>query len=329
MSRMSDEAGIDVVCLSGLESSLCTHRLDANLDEVERVVEFARALYDSGKDRLLLLVAAGLRGAARILSELESLGYNPFLVEFTGVPEVMLSGLSLDDVIRFHLGHLSLTMMERRRARRVYPAITRRELFRSAFIPTPRYMIPPSIGEEDADECSRFCPYDAIGGKGVDEKRCRGCMLCVTRCRGAASKMPAWTGAASMAYIYSFAASKSLDGVLFICRNALDYLDEKVVEASPARLLSVHVPCISWLPPKLLSVLKSLGLYVHVYYDPRVCASCRSAKAAEIAAKELAESGVTVSSSLTEASAYAFTGYGRARLSEDELAEVFIRAISS
>ncbi len=311
-----------------MESELCSQRLDATLDETERLVEFIRALWgDEGEPGPLLLVSASLRGAAKLLSELESLGYNPYLVEFTGVPEVMLSGLSLDDVIRFHLGHISITMRERLSAKRVYPAVTRRELFRSMFLVTPRYVILPEI--RHGHECSDACPYGALSDDSVDEKRCRGCMLCMSRCPSAFSKMPAWTGPASMAYVYSFAASKSLDGVLFICRRSLDALDEKAVEASPARLVAVHIPCVSWLSPRLLGVLRKLGLYVHVYYDPGACSSCRVAEAARVASQELAKRDITVSASLMEASPYAFTGYGRKRLSEEEIAEEFIRAISS
>lgn len=325
---MSEDRAINVVCLSGLESELCSQRLDATLDETERLVEFIRALWgDDGEQGPLLLVSASLRGTAKLLSELESLGYNPYLVEFTGIPEVMLSGLSLDDVIRFHLGHISITMRERLSAKKVYPAVTRRELFRSMFLVTPRYVILPEIGRGHG--CGDACPYGALSDAGVDEKRCRGCMLCMSRCPSAFNKMPAWTGPASMAYVYSFAANKSLDGVLFICRRSLDALDEKAVEASPARLLAVHIPCISWLSPRLLGVLRKLELYVHVYYDPEACGSCRVAEAARIASQELAKHGVTVSASLMEASPYAFTGYGRRRLSEEEIAEEFIRAVSS
>ena len=271
----------------------------------------------------MLLVSAGLRGASTILSELESLGYNPYLVEFTGVPEVMLSGLSIDDVIRFNLGYLSLTLSERLSARRVYPAVSRRELFRSMFIVIPRYVIIPEIKRGEA--CSS-CPYGALSEDGVDEKRCRGCMLCMSKCLHVFRKMPAWTGPASMAYIYSYAVSRSLDGVLFICHRALDVLDEKAVEASPARLLPVHIPCISWLSPRLLSVLRKLGLYVHVYTD-EACSKCRYSEAASIAAEELRAAGITVSGSLIEASPYAFTGYGREKLSEEEIAEEFMKAL--
>ena len=325
---MSEERTISIICLSGLESELCSQRLDATLDETERLIEFIRALWgDNNEPEPLLLVSASLRGTARLLSELESLGYNPYLVEFTGVPEVMLSGLSLDDVIRFHVGHTSITLGERLGAKKVYPAITRRELFRSMFLVTPRYVVLPEIRRGHG--CSHACPYNALSDEGVDEKRCRGCMLCMSMCPSVFRKMPAWTGPASMAYVYSFAASKSLDGVLFICRKNLDVLDERAVEASPARLLAVHVPCVSWLSPRLLGVLRKLGLYVHVYYDPDACGSCRVAEAARMASQELVKHGVTVSASLMEASPYAFTGYGRRRLSEEEIAEEFIRAISS
>ena len=325
---MSEERTINIVCLSGLESELCSQRLDATLDETERLVEFIDALWgEDSEQEPLLLVSASLRGASRLLSELESLGHNPYLVEFTGVPEVMLSGLNLDDIIRFHLGHISITLVERLGAKKIYPAVTRRELFKNMFLITPRYIILPEISREHG--CKDICPYGALSDDGIDEKKCRGCMLCMSKCPSAFSKMPAWTGPASMAYVYSFAASKSLDGVLFVCRRSLDALDEKVVEASPARLLAVHIPCISWLSPRLLAVLRKLGLYVHVYYDTRICDSCRVADAAKLASQELARSGVTVSASLVEASPYAFTGYGRRRLSEEEIAEEFIRAISS
>ncbi|BEP17193.1 hypothetical protein PYJP_05450 [Pyrofollis japonicus] len=318
---------ISILCLSGLESPLCTHRADTSLDNVDQVLEVLRGIWSEDKERLVLIVSTSFKGSARLLEEVESLGHNPFLLEFTGVPEIMLSGLNIDEVISFHLGLLSLTSGERRRAEKIHPAVSRRELLRSAFIVSPKYIILPSIRSERAAECANTCPYGALGEKGLEKNKCRGCMLCAHRCIGAFTRLPVWTGASSMAYVYSFAAAKKIDGVVFVCRKALEALEDRVVEASPARLIAVHVPCIAWLFPRLLSALRSLGLYVHVFFDESVCRDCRSGEAALIAVKELREIGITVSDSLSEASAYAYTGFGREKVDEDRVASMLLEAL--
>jgi Pyruvate/2-oxoacid:ferredoxin oxidoreductase delta subunit len=309
---------VEVYCLAGLDSRFCTRRFEENLDKPSSIVDIVDQAITQGK--IVLLVSTALSGFEKVLAEVEDLGRNPFLLEATGIPEAMLSGLSLDSVISFHLGLITLTVGERRRARKVYPPVTRRQLLRNLFIVKPYYAIQPK--EIPGKKCGS-CPYNAIRDDGfLDAGRCRGCMLCLTRCGLA----PIWTGPAALAYTYKFVEEAMLDGVVFICRSQLGLLDSKAVEASPARLIAFHVPCISWLNPQLLRALESLDVYTTVLYDSGLCKDCKLSKAAEIAVSMLREEGIEVSDSLTPASMHAFEGYSRPKRSGDEVASVLASA---
>jgi ferredoxin len=303
---------VEVYCLAGLDSRFCTRRFEEDMSKTSRVVDLVDPAVT--QDKIVLLVSTGLSGFEKVLAEVEDLGRNPFLLEATGVPEAMLSGLSLDSVVSFHLGLIALTAGERRRARKVYPPVTRRQLLKNLFIVKPYYAIQP---REVPQGCSSGCPYSAVGeGGAVDRSRCRGCMLCLTRC----GLSPVWTGPAAIAYTYKFVEESSLDGVVFVCRSQLGLLDSKAVEASPARLIAFHVPCISWLNPRLLRALEGLDVYTMVLYDLQRCSGCRVSEAAEAAAGMLRGAGIEVSDSLTPASMHAFKGYSRPRRSSEEIA---------
>jgi len=320
------ESGVEVVCLGGIVSDACTRSVEARLEERSRVVRVLEDVWNGEPGRPVLLVSPGLGGFDSLLDEVEELGFNPFLLEATGVPETMLSGMSLESVIGFHVGFIEATVEERRGARRVQPRVTRREALRRLFLVTPRYRVLPRL--RDPGRCGGgVCPYSALGPRGVDEARCRGCMVCAWRCPDAVEP-PAWTGPLGMLYAYRFVSEHGLDGVLFICRRMLGRLDEAAVEASPARLLSFHVPCVSWLYPQLVRVLRErLGVYVHVYYDADACRGCELGEAADAAAEALRGSGAVVSASLVEASAHAFTGYARPALSLEEAVEAMLEAL--
>jgi Fe-S-cluster-containing hydrogenase component 2 len=324
---MSRDNDISILCLAGLESTLCTHRVDSGLEGTNQVLEALQRIWSEDDMRLVLIVSTSFKGSSRLMEEVESLGYNPFLLEFTGVPEVMLSGLSIDEIISFHLGLLSLTAHERRSAEKVYPVVSRRELLRNAFIVSPRYIILPDIREDKAAECINACPYGAITNRGLEKSKCRGCMFCAHNCVKEMAHLPAWTGPASMAYIYSFIANKRLDGVVFTCRRALETFEDRIVEASPARLVAAHIPCIAWLFPRLLRALVDLGLYVHIFYEEDACNACRSADATRIAVEELRNIGINISATLSKASMYAYTGFGREKISEDKVASILLEAL--
>lgn len=309
---------VEVYCLSGLDSRYCSRRFEEGMDDPVRVADLVAPVISSGK--AVLLVSTGFQGFGRVLAELEEVGRNPLLVEATGVPESMLSGLSLDTVILFHLGHIALTLGERRRARKFYPPVTRRQLLKNLFTVTPRYVVQP---RNPPLGCS-VCPYNALGEEGLDESRCRGCMLCCSLCGGCT---PAWTGPAAMAYLYRFVAEAGLDGVVFVCRSQLGLLDVKTVEASPARLAAFHVPCITWLSPRLLRVLEELEVHTTVLLDLEgACRGCWLSAAALRAVEELRRAGVVVSDGLSHASSYAFTGYSRRRRSGEEVAALLASA---
>ena len=326
MGQGGEAGGVEVVCLGGIVSEACTRSAEARLDERERVVRVLEEVWGEDSGRPVLLVSPGLRGFEDVLTDVEELGFNPFLLEATGVPETMLSGLPLETVIGFHVGLLEATGAERRSARRIQPRVSRREALRRLFLVLPRYRVLPRL--RDPRGCGDgVCPYSALGPRGLDEKRCRGCMVCAWRCPGVVEPL-LWTGPLGMLYAYRFVSEHGLDGVLFICRRMLGRLDEAAVEASPARLLAFHVPCVSWLYPQLLGVLRErLGVYVHVYYDPGGCAGCETREAAEAAAEALRVSGAVVSGSLVEASAHAFTGYSRPRVGLEEAAEAMLEAL--
>lgn len=326
MGQSGGDGGVEVVCLGGIVSEACTRSVEARLDERDKVVRVLEEVWGEDSGRPVLLVSPGLRGFGDLLNDVEELGFNPFLLEATGVPETMLSGLPLETVIGFHVGFLEATVAERRGARRVQPRVTRREALRRLFLVTPRYRILPRL-RGTAGCGGGVCPYSALGPRGLDEQRCRGCMVCAWRCLGLVEPL-LWTGPLGMLYAYRFVSEHGLDGVVFVCRRMLGRLDEAAVEASPARLLAFHVPCVSWLYPQLLSVLRGrLGVYVHVYYEPGGCSGCEAAKAAAVAAEALRGSGAVVSGSLVEASAHAFTGYARPRVGLEEALEAMLEAL--
>lgn len=312
-----------VVCLGGMVSGLCSVGVEALLDDTVKLVDIVDAVWGEDPERPILFVAPSLRGFSGFLRSLGEMGRNPFLVEVTGVPETMLSGLSMDKLIEYYAGFIALTFGERRRASKRRPAVTRRELFRRLFLVTPEYVIQPrGLGAG----CDDACPLGALRGGRVEESRCRGCMVCLHRC-GASTL---WAGAAAMAYAYRYVSEHGLDGVLFVCRERLDLLDEKAIEASPAKLLPVHLPCTGWLSPRLVAAMAGLGVYVHVLAGPGVCSGCPRweplASAGHLDA--LREAGAVVSEDLSPASSYAYTGYTRKRLDMEEVLRVLEEALA-
>ena len=311
---------VEVICLSGLDSSLCSRRVEASLADTAYVADLVAPIVAEGRGALL--VAPGFRGFPELLDELESLGRNPYLVEAATVVESMLAGLSLESIISYHLGLMTLTLRERRRARKVYPTVTRRQLLKSLFLVQPFFAIQP---ERVEGHCGSACPYNALGEQGVDRGRCRGCMLCAVAC----GSPPAWSGPAAVAYTYKFVEANALDGIVFVCRRQLDVLDEKAVEASPARLIVHPVPCISWLHPGLLKALERLEVHVFVLIDSKRCKGCILERASLKAVETLSAYGLQVVDGLVEASAVAFTGYSRRRRSNGEIAEVLQSALAN
>ncbi|ABM81202.1 hypothetical protein [Hyperthermus butylicus] len=307
---------VEVVCMNGISSAKCTRTVEIGLGDLHATVDLLDDVWGESPERPVLLVSTSLRGFDALVKELGELGRNPFLVEATGIPETMLSGLSLDNLIDYYAGFIAATLQERQRAKRRTPPVTRREALRRFFLIPPEYVVLPRLRGSCGD--AEVCPYSALTPEGLDEARCRGCMLCAAMCPGAVEQL-AWTGAASLAYAYSFADRYALDGILFICRRSLGMLDEYAVDASPARLLPFHVPCISWLQPSLLAALNKLGIRVHVHRDPGICNGCQLEAAAGIAEKLLSQRGVRVSPRLSEASIYAYTGYTRPKKSMREI----------
>jgi len=233
---------VSLVCAWGLRSSLCTRTVDVELGDASSVALAVAEELDEADG--VVLAAPGLEAASRVVEEVERLGRNPFLVEVTGIPETILSGLTLDELLAYHAGLLSASLEARRSAVARRPAVTRRELLRRAFLVEEQYVLPPSSVAGCPDEA---CPFGAIDGGRLRVERCRGCMLCRHRCPRV--EAPGLVGPLQLLYAYSYAASKALDGILVVCRRALPLLDAAAVEASPARLLPLHVPCLGWLDP--------------------------------------------------------------------------------
>ena len=272
----------------------------------------------------VLLVSPSLGDAVRVVEEVEGLGRNPFLVEATGIPEVMLSGLSLDEVIAYHVGLLESSIPGRRAARPRRPMVTRRELLRRAFMVEERYVLPPSSVEGCPDES---CPLGAVRGGRLVLERCRGCLLCRHRCPGV--RAPPVAGLVQLLYAYSYAAGKGLDGILVVCRSALPLLDRMAAEAGPARLLPFHVPCLGWLNPReARAVEEELGVPVAAYAPAQCEQRCVGGEEAhrEIRGSLLA-SGVRVVESLAELSTLAYTGYTRRPLPPGEAVERVARRL--
>jgi len=313
-----------VVCLGGMVSRNCSVSVDYVLEDYSKLVDVVDSVWEEEPGRPVLFVAASLRGFSGFLRELGELGRNPFMVEVTGIPESMLSGLSVDRLVEYYAGFMAVTLGERRRAVKRRPAVTRRELLRRLFLVTPEYVITPRLPE--GRDCSEACPLGAIRSGKVDAGRCRGCGVCVHGCGVA----PAWPGAAVLAYAYRYVSEHGLDGVVFVCRDRLNELEERVIEASPAKLLPLHVPCVGWLAPRLAAALRELGLYVHVLAGPGLCGGCPRWEplASSRHLRSLMESGVVVSERLVEASMHAFTGYTRPRLELERVLEVLGKALS-
>jgi len=314
------DVDIEIVCLSGLESRHCGWRLEAGLDDVPAVVDVLDRIWERDPGKPVVLVSTGLSGFWRLHRELAELGRNPFLVEATGIPETMLAGLSLDELIEYHAGFLVATLGDRRRAVKRRPPVTRRQLLRSLFIVPPEYVIPPRLRGRCPGEA---CPLGALDGERLDEQRCKGCLACLHRCPGV--EVPAWTGVTGLAYAYEWVETRGLDGVLFICRRLLGRLDGEAVEASPARLLPFHVPCVGWLVPWLLQEIAGLGVYLHVYAGGEACSSCQLWG---LVSSHVSELPATVSTELAEASMHAYTGYTRPRVGLDAVLERLSRAAS-
>lgn|GEM_PF-6813689 len=314
-----------VVCLGGMVSSHCRISVDTVLEDYSKLVDIVDTVWGEEPDRPVLFVSSSLRGFSGFLRELGELGRNPFLVEVTGIPETMLSGLPLDRLVEYYAGFIAVTYGERRRAVKRRPAVTRRELLRRLFLVVPEYVVPPPrLGEG----CAAACPLGAVGRDGgVDLGRCRGCGVCIHGC-GAA---PGWPGVAVLAYAYRYVAEHGLDGIVFVCRDRLDALEEHVIEASPAKLLPIHVPCAGWLSPRLLSTLERLGVYVHVLAGHGVCGGCQRWEPLSAAGhlEKLREAGVVVSESLVEASSRAFTGYARQKLDIEKVVEELEAALGA
>lgn len=316
---MGDEAVMEpvVICLGGMLSSHCSTSIDVVLDDYTKLVDVLDAVWGEEPGRPVLFVASRLSGFPGLLREIGEMGRNPFLVEVTGIPETMLSGLPLDKLIEYYAGFMTVTLRDRRRAAKRRPAVTRRELFRRLFLVTPEYVIPP----EHIDKCIQdSCPLGAVKDGRIDLSRCRGCMACIHGC----SEPPAWGGIASIAYAYRYVAENGLDGVLFICRERLGDLDQKAIEASPAKLLPFHLPCAGWLGPGVVKGLLRLGVYVHVYAGPGVCENCPrwDPLSESKLLGRLRGAGAVVSDSLSEASMHAYQGYTRQAVSLEEAVKI-------
>lgn len=313
------------VCAWGISSSLCSVNVDAEPGDTIHVANVVEELLSEDEERLVLVVAPGVSQAMEVIGEVKRRGLNHYRVEATGIPETMLSGLSMDELIAFHLGWLRVTAPARLSARRRTPAVSRREALRKLFLVTREYVLAP---EELPRGCGSACPYGAVKENGtVALEKCRGCMLCIHHCPGA--RAPGWAGPRELLYAYSYAAEKALDAVLLVCRGALPGLDAVAAEASPAKLLPVHVPCLGWLSPRLLGVVEeALGMPFLVYAPGGgACSACPAASHVTGHVKGLRESGARVISSLVEASTLAYTGYTRPRLSPGEAVERLARLL--
>ncbi len=316
-----------VLCLAGIDLGLCTEKTSLQLSDKDKLIDLVTGIWAENPQTPVLLVSPSFTGFSNFLGELSSLGYNHFLVDVTGVPESILSGLPLKELVEYFLGLLEASLSDRRRARRTSPIVSRRELLKRFFFVPPRHVVVPEPTSNRA--CSEeVCPYNALSKGRVREDKCRGCMLCVWECPSA-FKHPQWTSTRGLVHAYRYVDRHGLDGVLFICHNTLDSLDSIAAEASPARLLPFHVPCISWLSPQILGRLSSLGVYVHIFYDKEKCSKCSLGLAAEKASVKLGSRGVVVGSSLMQASRVAFTGYMRPKRSLEEVAMLLSASIAN
>lgn len=313
-------SSVEVACTGGLVSDKCTTSIDVQVSDTRALLEALESIWSRDPERPVLLVTPSFRGFDALLEELEEMSRNPFLVEATGVPETILTGLSVEELIDYWIGMLRLTMRERVSARRRSPRVSRRELLRRLFLVPPRYVILPRARSTSV-ACGGICPFEALGEGRLDEDKCEGCMLCTWLCPGG-FEPPSWAGPSSLLYAYRFIDKYGLDGILFICRRMLGALDTAAVEASPARLAPFHIPCVSWLNPRLLQALARLGVYVHVYAGEEACSGCRLEKAVTRALEALKEAGVTIATNLASAGSAAFTGYTRPRRSLEEVAGI-------
>lgn len=323
---MTEQSRATVVCLAGIDVGLCAEKTGLQLSDTDKLVDLVTRIWTSKPQTPVLLVSPSFTGFDSFLGEISSLGFNHFLVDITGVPESILSGLPLEELAGYFLGLLEASLSDRRRAKRASPIVSRRELLRRLFLVPPRHVVVPEPAS--SEPCNRgVCPYNALGGSRVSEEKCRGCMLCAWECPSA-FKPPHWTGVQGLTHAYRYIDKHGLDGVLFICHNSLGALDSIAAEASPARLLPFHVPCISWLSPQMLEELSSLGVYVHVFYDVDRCGQCGLRLAAEEASSKLGGKGVVVDSSLVRASRVAFTGYMRPKRSLEEVARLLSTSVT-
>jgi ferredoxin len=320
------QSRVAVVCLAGMDVGLCTEKTGLQLSDRDKLVDLVAGIWASKPQTPVLLVSPSFTGFESFLGELSSLGFNYFLVDITGVPESILSGLPLERLVEYFLGLLEASLSDRRRAKRASPIVSRRELLRRLFLLPPRHVVVPEpAGSEPCD--GGVCPYNALDRGRVREEKCRGCMLCVWECPSAFKPLH-WTGIPGLIQAYSYIDKHGLDGILFICHNNLGVLDSIAAEASPARLLPFHVPCVSWLSPQMLEELSSLGVYIHVFYDEDRCRQCSLRLAAEKASSKLRGRGVVVGSSLVQAGGAAFTGYMRPRRSLEEVVRLLSTSVT-
>ncbi|HIQ24023.1 MAG TPA: hypothetical protein EYH50_03140 [Pyrodictium delaneyi] len=318
---------VEVFCIGGLVSEKCTKSIEVQLSETSAVIDLVDSVWAKEPFKPILFVTPALSGFSRLLEELSELGRNPFLVEATGIPETMLSGLSLDSIIEYWIGMLVTTLAERKNARRRSPRVSRREVLRRLFLVPHRYVLLPRLRSTPVVCGSEaVCPFSALEAGRLDESRCQGCMLCAWECPESV-EAPLWTGPSGLLYTYRFIDDYGLDGILFICRSRLEQLDKLAVEASPARLAPFHVPCVSWLSPRLLKVLTDFGVYVHVYAGSGVCRGCGLEVASTSAASMLVKNSIRVSGNLAEAGIAAFTGYARPRRSLKEVVVKMVEAL--
>ncbi len=268
-----------------------------------RVKDFIEARLS--KDKAVLIVAARFNGISGLLNNLEKEGYNTYLVEFTGIPEQVLLGTSLSEIVEYWRGALTITFTERVSARRVPRSVSRREIIRALMAPY-RYLILPQL----LDECpSEACPLNAIRRGGVDESRCLGCMLCGLRCR---IKPPLFL-VKLLVYAYSYVYYRRLDGIVLTCTRGLEELERHVAEAAGLSLAPMHLPCLGWLNQDMLKVLIDAGIHVSVFGSARTCGKCDIGAKVNVV-EELVKAGISVRESI----AY---GMGLPRLPPEHFAE--------
>ncbi|RUM46597.1 MAG: hypothetical protein DSY37_04905 [Hyperthermus sp.] len=309
-----------VLCVGGLISSRCGVKIEEPVLSLESLGGILSSIWGNDPNTLILVVSPTFEGLNALLASLEEEGWNHYLLEVTGVPESMMSGLSLDKLIDYYLGFMALTSEERLGAKPVRPTVTRRELLRRLFLIQPVYTMIPRM----VSKCGErgVCPYGAISGEGeIEESKCRGCMLCTWKCPSSFNA-PSWSSHPGLSYAYKMIYENQLDGILIVCRHHLEELGQRAVEASPARLLPYHVPCIAGLDARRLRVMASWNLYVHVYFSEEACRSCRRFKAVMEAIGEIKDNGITVSDNLTVASAHAYLGFSARRMSPSDAARM-------